>query len=74
MSLYGGTEPTIGSPTANGFWYGSYPREAPDGDQIELMEVMGIEHGLIQRHRIYWGWFGVNQLTQNAVRKATLTA
>ena len=51
-----------------------YPREAPDGDQIELMEVMEIEHGLIQHHRIYWGWFGVYQLTQNAVRKATLTA
>jgi steroid Delta-isomerase len=49
-----------------------YPRQAPDGDQIELMEVMEIEHGL--HHRIYWGWFGVNQLTQNAVRKATLTA
>ena len=48
-----------------------YPRQAPDGDQIELVEVMEIEHGLIQHHRIYWGWFGVNQLTQNAVRKVT---
>ncbi len=48
-----------------------YPRQAPDGDQIELLEVMEIEHDLIQHHRIYWGWFGVNQLTQNAVRKAT---
>jgi hypothetical protein len=51
-----------------------YPRQAPDGDQIELVEVMEIEHGLIQHHRIYWGWFGVNQLTQSAVRKATRTA
>jgi hypothetical protein len=25
-------------------------------------------------HRIYWGWFGVNQLTQNAVRKAARPA
>src|SRR5882757_899352 len=50
-----------------------YPRQAPDGGQIELMEVMEIEHGLIQHHRIYWGWFGVNQLTQNGTRKATLT-
>ena len=50
-----------------------YPRQAPDGDQIELVEVMEIERGLIQHHRIYWGWFGVNQLTQNAVRKATQT-
>ncbi len=51
-----------------------YPRQAPDGDQIELVEIMEIEHGLIHHHRIYWGWFGFNQLTQNAVRKATLPA
>jgi steroid Delta-isomerase len=51
-----------------------YPRQAPDGDQIELMEVMEIEHGLIQHHRIYWGWFGVNQLIQSATAKATRTA
>jgi len=51
-----------------------YPRQAPDGDQIELLEVMEIELGLIRHHRIYWGWFGVNQLTQNAVRKATQPA
>jgi hypothetical protein len=51
-----------------------YPRQAPDGDQIEIVEVMEIEHGLIQHHRIYWGWFGVNQLTQSAARKATQTA
>jgi len=48
-----------------------YLRQAPDGDQIELLEVMEIEHGLIQHHRIYWGWFGIDQLTRNAVRKAT---
>jgi hypothetical protein len=51
-----------------------YPRQAPDGDQIELVEIMEIELGLIHHHRIYWGWFGVNQLTQNAVRKATRSA
>src|SRR5450631_1197596 len=28
-----------------------YPRAAPDGSQIELVEVMEIEHGLIQHHR-----------------------
>jgi steroid Delta-isomerase len=38
------------------------------------MEVMEIEHGLIQYHRIYWGWFGVNQLIQSATGKATRTA
>lgn len=31
------------------------PGQAPGGDQIDLMEVMEIEHGLIQHHRIYWG-------------------
>jgi hypothetical protein len=51
-----------------------YPRQAPDGDQVELVEVMEIEHRLVQHHRIYWGWFGVNQLTQSAVRKATQPA
>src|SRR5450631_769873 len=51
-----------------------YPRAAPDGSQIELVEVMEIEHGLIQHHRIYWGWFGVNQLTHSAARKATQPA
>ena len=35
---------------------------------------MEIELGLIRHHRIYWGWLGVNQLTQNAVRKATQPA
>jgi steroid Delta-isomerase len=35
-----------------------YPRETPDGDQIDLVEVMDIEHGLIRHHRVYWGWVG----------------
>jgi steroid delta-isomerase len=35
-----------------------YPREAPDGDQVDLVEVMEIEDALIQRHRVYWGWKG----------------
>ena len=35
-----------------------YPRETPDGDQVDLVEVMEIAHGLIARHRIYWGWKG----------------
>jgi steroid Delta-isomerase len=35
-----------------------YPRAAPDGDQVDLVEVMHIEGGLIQHHRIYWGWKG----------------
>jgi steroid Delta-isomerase len=35
-----------------------YPRQAPDGDQIDLVEVMEIADGLIRHHRIYWGWKG----------------
>ncbi|MER6947490.1 nuclear transport factor 2 family protein [Nonomuraea sp. NPDC000554] len=39
-----------------------YPRSAPDGDQMDLVEVMEIADGLIQRHRVYWGWFGLRLL------------
>ena len=46
-----------------------YPREAPDGSQIELVEVMDLSNGLIQHHRIYWGWFGIQRLIQSALSK-----
>jgi ketosteroid isomerase-like protein len=36
-----------------------YPRAAPEGDQVDLAEVMEIADGRIQRHRVYWGWRGV---------------
>ncbi len=36
-----------------------YPREAPGGEQMELVEVMEIEDGLIRRHRVYWGWYAL---------------
>lgn len=36
-----------------------YPRDAPDGDQMDFVEVMEIEDGLIKAHRVYWGWRGV---------------
>ena len=42
-----------------------YPRVAPDGDQMELVEVMEIERGLIQRHRVYWGWYALNVLKEH---------
>jgi steroid delta-isomerase len=35
-----------------------YPRQAPDGDQVDLVEFMEIVGGLIAYHRIYWGWKG----------------
>jgi hypothetical protein len=46
-----------------------YPRAAPDGDQVDILEVMDIEGGLIWHHRIYWGWFGVRMLMESAARK-----
>src|SRR5215470_5783663 len=32
-----------------------YPRQAPDGDQVDLVEFMEIAGGLVRCHRIYWG-------------------
>jgi hypothetical protein len=45
------------------FW--EYPRETPDGEQLDLAEVMEIVEGRIQRHRIYWGWRGFALLHGN---------
>ena len=36
-----------------------YPRDSPDGEQMDLIEVMEIENGLIKRHRVYWGWYAL---------------
>jgi ketosteroid isomerase-like protein len=41
-----------------------YPRETPEGDQMDLVEVMEIRDGLIARHRVYWGWLGVGMLSR----------
>jgi len=40
-----------------------YPRVAPDGDQIDLVEVMDVSGGLIAHHRVYWGWVGFRTLS-----------
>ncbi len=45
-----------------------YPRETPDGDQMDFVEAMDIENGLIRRHRVYWGWFGVKILEEDRYR------
>jgi hypothetical protein len=51
-----------------------YPRQAPDGDQVDLVEVMEIAGGLIRHHRIYWGWKGCGliapALSQLAAKQA----
>lgn len=39
-----------------------YPRQTPRGEQVDLMEMMEIEGGLIAHHRVYWGWYGVRIL------------
>jgi hypothetical protein len=51
-----------------------YPRAAPEGDQVDIAEVMEIADGLIQHHRIYWGWFGTALLTRSAVAKTKALA
>jgi ketosteroid isomerase-like protein len=43
-----------------------YPRDAGDGKQMDFTEVMELnDEGLIQRHCVYWGWFGVGVLQRN---------
>ena len=41
-----------------------YPRSSPDGDQMDLVEVMEIEDDLIRRHRVDWGWYALNVLKE----------
>lgn len=36
--------------------------ETPDGEQMDIVEVMEIRGGLIRHHRVYWGWSSVNML------------
>lgn len=49
-----------------------YPRATPDGDQIDIVEVMEVANGLIQHHRIYWGWKGSCQIAPALARRALL--
>ncbi len=47
-----------------------YPRSGPEGEQMDFVEVMELnEEGLIQRHRVYWGWFGLQVLQKDAYHK-----
>lgn len=47
-----------------------YPRETPEGDQVEIVEVMNIVGGLIKHHRIYWGWKGCGLIASKLQRLA----
>jgi steroid delta-isomerase len=42
-----------------------YPRATPDGDQVDMVELMEIAGGLIQSHRVYGGWLGTALLTRS---------
>jgi len=68
MHWCAGTGPADGSPTVNVCWSGN-SRQAPDGDQVDLVDVMEIADGLIQYRRVYWGWFGTPLLTRSGVDK-----
>ncbi len=46
-----------------------YPREGANGEQFDLVEVMQLRDGLIQHHRVYWGWFGLKHLEQGGHRE-----
>jgi hypothetical protein len=45
-----------------------YPREAPDGEQLDHVEVMELRDGLIQHHCVYWGWRSLQVLERNEYR------
>ncbi|WP_067694300.1 nuclear transport factor 2 family protein [Nocardia jejuensis] len=46
-----------------------YPRQSPDGEQMDYVEVMEIVDGLIQNHRVYWGWYGHRILKNDEYRR-----
>lgn len=46
-----------------------YPRATPDGEQMDFVEVMEIEKGLIKKHRVYWGWAGVEVIKSDSYYK-----
>jgi hypothetical protein len=46
-----------------------YPRNTPDGNQLDILELMEIENKLIVNHRIYWGWVGTQLLIKNQMSR-----
>ena len=47
-----------------------YPRQKPDGEQMDFVESMELnDQGLIQHHAVYWGWRGVNVILTDAYRR-----
>jgi ketosteroid isomerase-like protein len=47
-----------------------YPRDAPHGEQMDFADAMELnDEGLIRRHCVYWGWFGVGVLKRDEYHK-----
>lgn len=43
-----------------------YPRSAPEGEQMDFVEVIELnDDGLIQYHKVYWGWRGFAVLAKD---------
>jgi steroid Delta-isomerase len=45
-----------------------YPSKSPKGNQLDVVESMDLENGLIAYHRVYWGWIGFKALQAVANR------
>ena len=47
-----------------------YPRAAPNGEQMDFVEVMELnDDGLIQYHKVYWGWRGFAVLQKDEYQR-----
>jgi hypothetical protein len=46
-----------------------YLHETPDGEQMDFVEVMEIENGMIRKPHVYWGWFGFDVLKNDRSRR-----
>lgn len=43
-----------------------YPHSTPQGEQMDFVELMELnDAGLIQRHCVYWGWYGVGVMQRD---------
>jgi hypothetical protein len=51
-----------------------YPRETPKGNQVDLVEVIDIDDGLISHHRVYWGWVGFQTLVAALINLVELSS
>ncbi len=48
-----------------------YPRATPEGEQMDFVEVMELNgNGLIQHHKVYWGWRGFAVLARDEYHQA----